>query len=1698
MATNDAVERIGLGVDLIGGPETLAGLRAIREEYEAIIALGGRGGSAGGSAGASINPTSELQAKQKAENDIIRQGARDKLTLERQITDEELTIRAKAANQKQDLNKRINERAEQLRREEKEKQISFARDEAARHQAELEAKKRRIEQFSRDQAIIEKDFGPERRAFKRHRNDPARDDRTNEQRQELAEEIRGSRIGLRERRAFLQQQRQDEQQLIDEDSRQRRRQAQQKLVDLYASDPTLINRDLGAQRRLLRRYRDDPARDDRTNIFRREVAAEILAQRKQIREQDALEDERKAVQQKAINNRQSYFEADRRIQGNIASDEKRVADRVRRTAELRQQFEGALEPQLQKILTRNNRQVVLAQKQLRTADPTLIPEFTQHINDLIGISEKVEGIRNKIRTAAATQVPKIQSEIPELFREQQGIIGRLTQSQTNQLALEGPAGPIRPRQLRGGPDGPGGPPKFNPQQALANERGFFTTGDVIGRITRNILLYEVISRATYGLANYVQTSIKAAKTTVEYANALRFATEQSGGNLAANQRLADSLLSIGLSRQQGRAAVVEAARFTERRPQDTAALVDVTTNIAAARGLGIDKTDELIEQLRRRESKFYKRVFGTTVESIYEQEAQSQVSKRTTNPINNPDLYVGIKKDEIESNTEAVKKYVAAMTDEQKEQSVLNYILAQSSRFQGEAAERADTLAGKLDKLAAAWLNNQENLGLFITDLKSVRSVLDFVTNQVGIFNKLAPPQIGRSGPKGTITSYDVEKFGIDSSTGTRARLLNTVDSLVGPTLLGAGGILGAGLLGKRPASLAVKNETFERVVQASIKKYDGDFAAAATEAANQAKSAKPGLIRTVAAGVTRVNDSIIRGVNYTTGLGINEVPNVYYPKGLAGGPPKQISDEVLARRDRQTSAIRGGAGLVGGATGGFLGATIGSVIAEKITSNQIVATGITILGGAVGTVAGTAAGNVISGALTGAGGAGAAGIAAAAAPVAIPLGVGALITYLATRATERAFTPFATGGQFKDIGEGPQYLAREEAASIAYAQQQRELRAANDRAFRDKLIDPLTSVEKSRSLGLNDLNQRAASFGVNLYRGRTSPSGGVDNIFDPSDLQRTVSNTIDKTREEIGNLNTQLAGTTDTEAQKTINASLSQRGVILANLLDQQKTINLEVDRENNLRRYGTTDEKSIENIKEYEAEAAQRELDRKQKEQEELQQRRSQYVSELGNALSKLRDTQQGSFRIPGDVATSLIGDQNPYVKALADQVTVAERMKQQWGFLGDAATKYFTILEQKANDRILLQLDYQTFQQASELRRKSQQEILERNRPGEVSRKEQDYLNIQSAIVDKAVEIPKLWAQAAAVLGRTINPIRELQGKIKSLQVATGQGAVFESLLGNTITYGGGGLKENGERIQGVSLDLGSVVGGRRIRGFSAGQQSATIIGPDGKPVETRDEVTGLPTGIATQFTLNAGQRDDYADYFAKRAEQLQQSPEVRKRIQQSYAEQALSIFSEYQPDQIRQSGLAGTFLGALGLKGQGLNEKIEDARKKAEYGAIEDAQLQAQLRRDDDFRRKKLAEGQNPAEVGRLSDALLLSRTEGVNPRDLTFDQFRDRQDALRREAEDKENDRQEAKAAVAEGLKQQQAILDDVSRIRQALVGGDLKMLVQVQNDTQAKVDQSYLEEYNTGKRSIPLDQSETKSNPYTGLNERYGRGGRKK
>jgi hypothetical protein len=1221
---------------------------------------------------------------------------------------------------------------------------------------------------------------------------------------------------------------------------------------------------------------------------------------------------------------------------------------------------------------------------------------------------------------------------------------------------------------------PGGPPNNPPNnrgprslddpKGLFNDKGFFTSADAVGRITRNILLYEVVSAASYGLVQYVGDAVNAAKATIEFANALRFATEQAGGNLQANNLLVEGLRPLGLSRQQSRQAVTEAVRFAEDAPEKTEALTRTVADIAASRGGGIDKTDEVIEQLRRREPKYYKRLFGITTEQIYEREALRAIRNQIGAPEEDvlsqvkfgdkaaaSQLDQGLSRDSRSKGNylterDLVKRYVADMTDAQKEAASLNFVVSQQSKFMGEADKRAQTLAGRIDRMAAAFLDAKEGVGIFITELKPVNDLFESMTKNAGFLDSLRGPEIQRSGgikydnqgrpiagSGNVITDADIRQYQIDKTTGSRSELLNSINQSGTDVLLGAGAIGAAALYGRRRATIERRNQVYEKNLPGQLERFGTNNAAAAqAEARNAAMQEKAGLIRSTIGGLKRVTlgltDFILQSTNSMAtaiagektlagrlslvplemrkgygpiqsaynvrkNIGWDENPSkfsrgltetTYLPPternvkyGQSQRSPYASPDgfirtaqttfptitsnrtfvggiETQDRIDRRQLYADRG-GLAGGVIGGGLGAAFGSQLADTLKVGTITAAALTILGGVAGSAGGTALGSIVGGAVS-------------ANPV-----IGAVGTGLAVGVTGLGFA-IRDLTLWLQTGRGPS--------------------PQNDKPVGEKVPFGIEGTLKRAEEEL-----RAAREGRLRYRDTTT-----DRVYTPdnvpedrtnikteiADPYRGLDKIIFQQRQEIEVL------------RQRDDVTEPQRESLIKNLQDSQS---------NELQ---TILYPQLEKVKASYYERVRNETEEAERKAAQAMQER---INQISNALSKLRDAQSGSFRLVGDVGRQVAPD-NSFVGPQADFLTAAERMRQQWGFLGDGMVSYFTKLEQRTAKLGIIKASFDSLTASLNLQNRAAKDLSERQNPFTRS------------------TVQTLAGEAFSVGAQSIESNRTLDRRERSLRLGVPRQARTSQ----------GRINQLNDRNYQTSLDAIN-----QIAQLRSTYQRAAGAGGDNTDLQERmsEEILKITGQFSTGYLTGTGAYRD-------------------RRYQTPYA----GTLKQASLDAIKQQRAAN-------------QRKTEESF----YKVAEQQKETDRISRDfegAEFKRKDLlSRGFNADDVGREYDKYLLARTDNIPVKDLTKQQFSLRQEAQQREVRREVNKEDEAKKATAEGLAIQNLLLQEVTMLREAILGGDAQMLVQVQNDTQARIDQQALLDGPGKGYKVNLDQGQTKTNPAT-------------
>ncbi len=849
----------------------------------------------------------------------------------------------------------------------------------------------------------------------------------------------------------------------------------------------------------------------------------------------------------------------------------------------------------------------------------------------------------------------LEKEFQEFTRVyQKSAVGRTANSQNfRPLGSNGGGPPNNP--FGGGDNGPIQPRQFN-------DKGFFSTAEMTGRIVRNILLYQAVSTLTYGLVGLVQQSIQAARTADDFGRALEFASEKARTNTQENFQLAESLRSLGASRQEGRAAVTEAARFVEDiDPNGVERITRLGINIAASQGEGVDKADELIEQLRRGEDKFFKKRFGKTTTQLYREEGERSV-------LPGRDLFITDSKRDIRTDKQLVDDYVSSLSDLQKEKIRYNYLLTQESVFAGEAEKRSQTLAGRIDTLVNRYKDAQEGVGYFITEIKLLNSVVGV---SIDLFERLAVSsgRIQKTGPGNTISGYDIEDYVGDRTNSTRSRVLNTVNNDLVP---GVGALAGAGILaflGKKGATQSYRQEVYNKeysrisaetdIAGMTEKQIIASNKAAMREAEKIASQARPGFVRAVGEGTRKLT------------IGVQDATTGFIRSGYGALRGKEYGYRVYSsdrynttlneRRDN-LQAGRSTGGTYGGALGAGVGAILGSRLAEYLQVGTLTAGVLTIAGGIAGDIVGTAIGAALGAKLT----------------------AGGLTTFAAGAASLGAGTVLGAGA-LGLIGTG----------AIAYS--------ANERAFAERKV----AIEEARSVAYG---QQQTEYVKALNEGRvrynSSRFGGGIGL-----TQQEVSTEIQTGRAAASDFYTQTFATNSQTGEVVMN--LSPNSVVITaqevQIMSQRKELleSLEKNR-------GLSDEGFQNTRDSFWQRVNQDNLKVDQENEQRREQAKQAFINRQAGGLNKLRETAYGSFRIVGDVAEAL-SPENDYVKVLSDGVTMSQRLNQQWGFLKDSTKATLLNLEAQKNQYALLNLRAATFAKTQELSASRSREVFQRNGRG-----------------------------------------------------------------------------------------------------------------------------------------------------------------------------------------------------------------------------------------------------------------------------------------------------------------------------------------------------------------------------------------------
>jgi hypothetical protein len=407
-----------------------------------------------------------------------------------------------------------------------------------------------------------------------------------------------------------------------------------------------------------------------------------------------------------------------------------------------------------------------------------------------------------------------------------------------------------------------------------------------------------------------------------------------------------------------------------------------------------------------------------------------------------------------------------------------------------------------------------------------------------------------------------------------------------------------------------------------------------------------------------------------------------------------------------------------------------------------------------------------------------------------------------------------------------------------------------------------------------------------------------------------------------------------------------------------------------------------------------------------------RAKALERIGQALSRLRDTERQLPETLTHVATLRAGD-NPYVKTLSDMESAGARMQEQFGHLGAGAVQLFTTLEQQS---LRGQLAVQRVNSLTEaIHRQSQ------------AARERDQLELGTDLTrGESARVETLKLQTSA-----LRRLPEMEFGLARL-------------LGTGLGAGGAGKGRQyfaDLRAQDYINTLQARYGGP---GVGVGREDRAT-----KEVINQAVLDTLGQFPAAVIRNTPWMRDAY-----RRAVEGQMS-EIRNVIDDSINRERL-ISRE--------------------------NTRLVDTA--------------AQLDRSRDEALRTAQSELERRQVGRAFDRSLIQETEGYSARELAqLGLFDPRNRAIQREAERSVQEQAEAQQAIIEGLAVNKAILSVAEQIRSGLLGGDMSLLVQVENNARAEIDAEDLKAL--GQRDVDLNLISPRRLGGATKVSRYSRGGRR-
>lgn len=475
-----------------------------------------------------------------------------------------------------------------------------------------------------------------------------------------------------------------------------------------------------------------------------------------------------------------------------------------------------------------------------------------------------------------------------------------------------------------------------------------------------------------------------------------------------------------------------------------------------------------------------------------------------------------------------------------------------------------------------------------------------------------------------------------------------------------------------------------------------------------------------------------------------------------------------------------------------------------------------------------------------------------------------------------------------------------------------------------------------------------------------------------------------------------------------------------------------------------------------------------------------RQQLIDAQSAALARIREFVAGSFRVVEEVAAQSAAPDNPFVKLFTDGATAAQRMQQQWGFLGKATAQYFTELELGAVKLRITDERFRSLAASQAARDKAEAEEAERRYSPDLTRYEQAAEKQAQAGARAAVELPQL-----------------LQRFRETLSPQTALGLTPELARRQIYERGQNIFDNQGRLIRGAGVSQAEAE--RRVQQRVGQQQGALAL----QQLQNLEPVLNFGRGLDRQ-----GQRA----------------------INNVVGDAVLGLLEKVPPEVLRRSPrLSSAFAFGIRTKAAELQGQVEDEAARARLLQLERQRLLRDVSETTELRKREetgvygeaikagrgtMFQGQFVGQlsaqerrrlnrIGQVSDDALIRITDRLSPRELGADLFGARNEAIRRDSERQaqmQNDALNAALMAAKflgGENGEGGLLGVANQIRDAVVGGSYSVAIQVTNDTQARIDQEALTEANSGVPA-PLKSSNRTASPYSSSFARYGRGGRRR